>query len=77
MKPLLLVLLTFVFIKATAQSNNIAPLATVSTSYVSPWETLASVNDEHTPANSGDRDHGVYGNLQAPILSSGYSMAGR
>jgi hypothetical protein len=34
----------------------------VSTSYVSPWETLAAVNDGFTPANSADRSHGAYGN---------------
>ncbi|MEU6791907.1 glycoside hydrolase family 43 protein [Nonomuraea wenchangensis] len=42
--------------------GNLAASATASTSYVSPWETLAAVNDGYTPANSADRSHGAYGN---------------
>ncbi|MDF2704795.1 MAG: putative xylosidase [Nonomuraea muscovyensis] len=42
--------------------TNHALTATASTSYVSPWETLAAVNDGHVPANSADRGHGAYGN---------------
>lgn len=41
---------------------NIALLASVTTSYVSPWETLEAVNDGYTPANSADYTHGAYGN---------------
>ncbi|MEV4547150.1 glycoside hydrolase family 43 protein [Nonomuraea wenchangensis] len=42
--------------------GNLAASATASTSYVSPWETLAAINDGYTPANSADRSHGAYGN---------------
>ncbi|MEV0235235.1 glycoside hydrolase family 43 protein [Nonomuraea sp. NPDC050786] len=42
--------------------GNLAASATPSTSYVSPWETLAAVNDGFTPANSADHSHGAYGN---------------
>jgi beta-xylosidase len=35
---------------------------TVSASYVSPWESLAALNDGFTPTGSGDRSHPVYGN---------------
>lgn len=34
--------------------NNIAPLATASTSFVSSWETVAALNDESSPVNSND-----------------------
>jgi hypothetical protein len=47
-------------------ATNIAPLATRSTSYVSPWETLAAVNDGFVPANSNDKSHGAYGNWNNP-----------
>lgn len=46
--------------------GNIAPMATVTTSYVSPWETLAAVNDGHVPSDSGDHSHGAYGNWDNP-----------
>jgi hypothetical protein len=36
--------------------------AVVSTSYVSPWETLAAVRDGFDPAGSADYSHGAYGN---------------
>ncbi|MEU8236233.1 glycoside hydrolase family 43 protein [Actinoplanes sp. NPDC048967] len=36
--------------------------ATPSTSYVSPWENLAAINDGFTPTGSADRFHPVYGN---------------
>ncbi|MFG1612465.1 glycoside hydrolase family 43 protein [Nonomuraea wenchangensis] len=42
--------------------GNLAASATASTSYVSPWETLAAINDGYTPANSADHSHGAYGN---------------
>ncbi|MEV5552427.1 glycoside hydrolase family 43 protein [Nonomuraea wenchangensis] len=42
--------------------GNLAASAAASTSYVSPWETLAAVNDGYTSANSADRSHGAYGN---------------
>ncbi|ACE82894.1 cellulose binding domain-containing protein [Cellvibrio japonicus] len=51
---------------ALAAGNNIAPLATASTSYVSPWETLSAVNDNNTPANSNDKTRGAYGNWNNP-----------
>ncbi|XVV15351.1 family 43 glycosylhydrolase [Actinoplanes sp. CA-131856] len=36
--------------------------ATVTTSYVSPWESLSAVNNGGTPANSADRSNLAYGN---------------
>lgn len=45
---------------------DVAPLATASTSYVSPWESLAGLNDGYTPASSADRGHPVYGNWDNP-----------
>ncbi len=41
---------------------NIAPVAKVSTSFVSGHETLSSINDEYEPRNSADHRHGAYGN---------------
>lgn len=46
--------------------QNLALSATPSTSYVSPWESLAAVKDGYTPTGSGDRGHGVYGNWNNP-----------
>jgi len=46
--------------------DNIAPLATASTSYVSDWETLSAVNDDSNPANSNDKSDGAYGNWYNP-----------
>lgn len=51
--------------QAAAQTN-VAPLATSTTSYVSPWETIAALNDGYTPANSNDKSHGAYGNWNNP-----------
>lgn len=48
--------------RGTTASINLAPAATVATSYVSPWETLAAVNNNVVPANSADRSTGAYGN---------------
>ena len=45
---------------------NLALTATVSTSYVSAWETLAAVNDNSGPANSNDKSKGAYGNWNNP-----------
>jgi hypothetical protein len=41
---------------------NIASNATVTTSYVSPWENINALNDGFEPVNSNDRNHLVYGN---------------
>jgi hypothetical protein len=43
-------------------STNHALTGTRSTSYVSPWENLAAINDGFTPTSSADRSHPVYGN---------------
>jgi len=43
-------------------STNLAGSAKASTSFVSPWETLAAVNDGFDPSSSGDYSHGAYGN---------------
>nr|WP_246061781.1 DUF5695 domain-containing protein [Paenibacillus oralis] len=45
---------------------DVAPLATASTSYVSPWESLSGLNDGYTPTSSADRGHPVYGNWDNP-----------
>ncbi|MEU9831894.1 family 43 glycosylhydrolase [Streptosporangium sp. NPDC048047] len=41
---------------------NLAPGATASASYVSPWEALGAVNDGFVPSGSADHSHGAYGN---------------
>jgi hypothetical protein len=43
-------------------STNHALTASRSTSYVSPWENLAAVNDGFAPTGSADRSRPVYGN---------------
>lgn len=53
-------------LSGSGTSTNIAPLATRSTSYVSPWETLVAVNDGFVPANSNDKSQGAYGNWNNP-----------
>ncbi|MEN0036044.1 MAG: cellulose binding domain-containing protein [Cellvibrio sp.] len=50
----------------TPVANNIAALATATTSYVSTWETLRAVNDNSNPANSNDKSAGAYGNWNNP-----------
>ncbi|MHB8055167.1 MAG: hypothetical protein ACYDH3_07975, partial [Candidatus Aminicenantales bacterium] len=44
------------------ESTNLALSAEVSTSFVSPWETLAAVNDGFDPSSSQDYSYGAYGN---------------
>lgn len=52
-----------VFAADPAQTgSNLALVATTSTSYVSPHETITALNDGSTPANSDDKRHGAYGN---------------
>jgi hypothetical protein len=51
---------------SVTNSVNIAGLATATTSYVSPWETLRAVNDNSNPANSNDKSAGAYGNWNNP-----------
>lgn len=46
----------------TSDTTNLALTATVSTSHVSPWETLSAVNNGITPTSSSDKDGGAYGN---------------
>lgn len=41
---------------------NLASEATVSTSFVSPWELLSAVNDGYMPLNSSDNSRKKYGN---------------
>ena len=43
-------------------SVNLALTATVTTSYISSWETLAAVKDGFEPSGSADHSHGAYGN---------------
>lgn len=45
-----------------AAEMNLALVATSSTSYVSPHETLSALNDGFTPRHSDDKSHGAYGN---------------
>jgi len=47
---------------APPAATNLAPTATLATSFVSAWETLASVNNAITPASSADKTGGAYGN---------------
>ena len=47
-------------------NSNLAKTAIISTSYVSGWENLNSVNDGFPPINSHDRSHSVYGNYSTP-----------
>ncbi len=56
-----LILFALVNFSLAAQTN-IASSATVSTSYISPWETLSAINNGVTPANSADNSTGAYGN---------------
>ncbi|HNW50380.1 MAG TPA: T9SS type A sorting domain-containing protein [Prolixibacteraceae bacterium] len=42
--------------------TNLALTATVSTSYVSSWETLDAVKDNYQPSSSSDKGSGAYGN---------------
>lgn len=51
---------------AFAADTNIAPLGNPTTSYCSPWETLAAVNDGYTPSSSADHSNGAYGNWDNP-----------
>jgi hypothetical protein len=66
LKVTLVVLGFCAFASGVVAQTNIALTATPSTSYVSPWETLAAVNDGYTPANSNDKTHGAYGNWNNP-----------
>ncbi|MBN1387841.1 MAG: T9SS type A sorting domain-containing protein [Bacteroidales bacterium] len=47
---------------AAIDTTNLALTATVSTSFVSAWETLTAVNDGYDPEGSADYSHGAYGN---------------
>ncbi|MEV0328651.1 glycoside hydrolase family 43 protein [Micromonospora echinospora] len=42
--------------------TNLAPSATATTSYVSPWESVAALHNGGVPANSADRSNLAYGN---------------
>ncbi|MES2646176.1 MAG: DUF6055 domain-containing protein [Bacteroidota bacterium] len=66
MKRFFIILFSLLILQAQAQDVNIALTASVSTSYISPWESLAAVNDGFTPASSTDRAHGTYGNWPSP-----------
>ncbi len=56
-----------------ADTVNLALTATVTTSYVSPWETLSAVNDGFTPASSADESHGQYGNWNGDTYFNTYN----
>lgn len=45
---------------------DLALSAAASASYVSPWESLAGLNDGYEPLHSADRGHPVYGNWDNP-----------
>lgn len=57
--------------RSSTASTNLALAATVATSYVSPWESLAAVNNNVTPANSADHGTGAYGNWRG---AAGYGQ---
>jgi len=48
--------------QTAGDSTNLALTATVTTSYISSWETLPAVKDGYDPTGSGDYSHGAYGN---------------
>lgn len=52
----------FPLVPAGNEPVNVASNAKVSASYVSPWETVAALNDGYDPLHSNDRAHPVYGN---------------
>jgi hypothetical protein len=68
---LTLLLITLVFI-AEAQIN-VALSAKVTTSHVSPWETLKAVNDGKEPQNSSDNSKGAYGNWNGESYYNTYN----
>jgi len=43
--------------------QNLAPLASLATSYVTPWQSLAAIVDGIQPRSSADAINGAYGNL--------------
>src|SRR5689334_8290186 len=58
----LLVWAASVAVSQGSSTNNIATSAAVSTSYVSPWETLSAIKDGFNPSSSTDKTGGAYGN---------------
>lgn len=60
----IVLILTAINLGSIKAQTNIALNAEISTSHVSPWETLEAVNDDYQPENSGDYSHGGYGNWQ-------------
>lgn len=55
--------------------TNLAMLSStkVSTSHVSPWESLSAVNDGFTPISSDDRTNPVYGNWDGEAAYNTYN----
>jgi DUF1680 family protein len=51
-----------VTVRADQGKFNLATYATVTTSYVSPHETIAGINADFDPENSNDKSRGAYGN---------------
>lgn len=51
-----------VTVSGSGGTTNIALTASVSTSFVSSWETLGAVNDGYGPSSSSDNSNGAYGN---------------
>lgn len=56
-----------------ADTTNLAFTASVSTSFVSSWETLESINDGFDPLNSADYSHGAYGNWNGESAYNTYN----
>jgi hypothetical protein len=54
------------YIKA---QENISSIASISTSYVSSWETLSAINDGFVPTSSTDHSHGAYGNWKSGVTN--------
>ncbi len=58
----LLLFVLFNLSLSAQETQNVALDAEVTTSYVSPWETLEAVNDGIEPSSSADNSNGAYGN---------------
>jgi hypothetical protein len=56
---------------ASSGTDNVAPLATLDTSYVSSWENLDAVIDGVTPLSSSDYTNGAYGNWREGTPAGG------
>jgi len=58
---------------ARSDTTNLALAASVSTSFVSSWETLTAINDGFDPSGSSDYSHGAYGNWDGESAYNQYN----